>query len=30
VQTSAEMDKAVDLAREVKGVRSVKNDIRFK
>jgi osmotically-inducible protein OsmY len=30
VQTSAEMDKAVDLAREVKGVRSVKNDMRFK
>lgn len=30
VTTGAEMDKAVDLAREVKGVRSVKNDIRLK
>ena len=30
VTTGAEMNKAVDLARYVKGVRSVKNDIRIK
>lgn len=30
VGTRAEMDKAVDLAHGIEGVRSVKNDIRLK
>jgi osmotically-inducible protein OsmY len=30
VNTSADMDKAVDLAHGIQGVRSVKNDMRVK
>jgi osmotically-inducible protein OsmY len=30
VDTSADMDKAVDLAQGIQGVRSVKNDMRVK
>ena len=30
VSTGAEMDKAVDVAGAVQGVRSVKNDMRFR
>jgi hyperosmotically inducible protein len=30
VNTDAEMSKAVDLARAVKGVSSVKNDMRLR
>jgi osmotically-inducible protein OsmY len=30
VPTGADMDKAVDVARQVKGVSSVKNDLRLR